>query len=298
MLNSHIRKSGEDKIVDAVIMIFMIFTFFVTFYPFYYSFILSFNEGLDTNLGGVYLWPRKFTLSNYEKFFTDSSWFLAYGVTALRTVIGTVFTMVITCLFAYALSFRELVFRGVYVRLVIFAMYFSGGVIPYYVTLRTLGLLNTFWVYIIPGGLNLFFVMVAISFFQEIPPALHEAAMLDGASEVAIFVKIILPVSLPLLATMAVFVGVGHWNSWYDSAFYVQNKQLRTVGYLLMEVVNKNAASHSMSAASAQMASQSQATPLSTQVTAMVISVVPILCIYPFFQRYFMTGLSIGAVKE
>lgn len=297
MSSTHIRRTAEDRIVDAVIMVFMIFVFFVTFYPFYYSFVLSFNEGLDINRGGIYFWPRKFTLENYKLFFSDSRWLVAYGITAARTVLGTLFTMFITCLFSYALSFKKLMFRSFYIKLVVFAMYFSGGIIPYYVTLRTLGLLNSFWVYVIPGGLSLFFVMISISFFQGIPDELHEAATLDGAGELKIFWNVILPISLPLLATMAVFTGVNHWNSWYDSAFYVQDKKLRTVGYLLMEVVNKNANSAATNSLSAQMSTQSQATPLATQVTAMVISVMPILCIYPCLQKYFLTGLTVGSVK-
>jgi putative aldouronate transport system permease protein len=292
----NIRKTVEDWVLDIFIGIFLFFVFFVTAYPFYLSLVLSFNEGLDAAKGGVYLWPRHFTLNNYRTFFTDDKWIRGFAVTALRTFIGTGITTLFTSMVAYGLSYEKLIGRKLYMGIAIFCLYFSGGLIPYFMVLNAIGLLNNFLVYIIPLGLNLFYTVVAISFFRTLPKELHESAMIDGAGELKIFVRIILPVSKPLLATIAIFTGVGHWSSWFDSAFFVQNKNLRTLGYLLMEVINRSNVTGS--ATSAVMASVSMVvTPLAVQVTAMVISVFPIMVIYPFLQKYFVTGLTLGSVK-
>jgi putative aldouronate transport system permease protein len=292
----HIRKTPEDRVVDTAVYFLLGLVFFVTAYPFYLSLVLSFNEGLDAARGGIYFRPRQFTLQNYRSFFTDEKWIRSFFVTSLRTLTGTVVTTLFTAMVAYGLSQEKLLGRKVYMGIAIFCLYFSGGLIPYYMTLNALGFLNTFLVYIIPQSLNLFYAIVAISFFQSLPKELHESAAIDGGGELLIFFRIILPVSKPLLATIAIFTGVGHWSSWFDSAFFVQNKNLRTLGYLLMEVINRSNVSGSpmgMAMASANAV----VTPLAIQVTAMVITVFPIMVIYPFLQKYFITGLTLGSVK-
>jgi putative aldouronate transport system permease protein len=295
-MTGHIRKTAEDRVVDTVVYLFLTLVFFVTAYPFYLSLVLSFNGGLDAARGGIYFLPREFTLQNYRSFFTDEKWIRSFFVTSTRTVVGTVVTTLFTAMTAYGLSREKLLGRKVYMGIAIFCLYFSGGLIPYYMTLNALGLLNTFFVYIIPQGLNLFYAIVAISFFQGLPKELHESASIDGGGESLIFFRIILPVSKPLLATIAIFTGVGHWSSWFDSAFFVQNRNLRTLGYLLMEVINRsNTTGSAMSQAMAS--ANAVVTPLAIQVTAMVITVFPIMVIYPFLQKYFITGLTLGSVK-
>ncbi len=289
------KRSREDWIMDSVIFILSIIVLLITIYPFYYIFILSFNEGLDASRGGIYWWPRKFTLENYQKFLNDAKWIRGFFMSLLRTVAGTLTGVLFTTLVSYGLSFRNLVGRKWYMVLVIVCMYFSGGIIPYYMVLKTLHLIDTFWVYIVPGAMNLFFVTVGMSFFDGIPPSLRESAKIDGAGELRIFSNIILPISKPFLATLALFVGVGHWNNWYDSAFFIRSKELRTLSYLMIEVINTNQETGNKTAAAFQSAST---TSLSVQLTAMVISVVPIMCVYPFLQKYFVGGMMIGAVKE
>ena len=173
-------------------------------------------------------------------------------------------------------------------------MYFSGGIIPYYALLSQLRLINTFLVYIVPGAINTFFIMVAMSFFTDIPPSLRESAIIDGAGELTVFRRIILPISKPFLATLVLFVGVGHWNNWYDSAFFIRDKGLRTLSYLMMEVINKT----KVSATSAAFGATATTTSMSVQTAAMVIAVAPIVCVYPFLQKYFVKGIMIGSVKE
>jgi putative aldouronate transport system permease protein len=295
MPHAFLRKNREDHVMDSVIAIVMAIVLIACFYPFFLAVVYSFNEGLDASRGGIYLWPRKPTLSNYAAFFRDDKWLRGFLVSIARTGAGTLITTGFTTLIAYALSFRSLMFRKSYLGLVILCMYFSGGMIPTYVTYRALGLINTFWVYVIPSALNLFYVIVAISFFQEIPAELHESARLDGAGELRTLWSIVMPVSLPLLATVAIFTAVNHWSAWFDSAFYVQSSKLRTMGYLLMEIINvQTNSSNSMRDAAV---SAVKTTPLSIQVAAMVIAVFPIMVVYPFLQKYFITGLTLGSVK-
>ncbi|MCI3922892.1 carbohydrate ABC transporter permease [Paenibacillus sp. TRM 82003] len=289
------RRNSEDLIVDGVNYLLLTIVLFVTVYPFYYLLITSFNSGADSLLGGSYLWPSDFTLENYATFFEQRSWLTALGVSVSRTVVGVVAGVLFTSLVAYGLSHKDLVFKNGYFVIVIFAMYFSGGLIPYYVVLRSLGLLNTFGVYIVPSLLNTFFLLIAISFFREIPNDLKESAHIDGATELTIFYKIILPVSMPLLATMALFTGVGQWNSWLDSAYFVREDMLRTLTYRMMEIINKSRVPQEAIAAAA---GASNVTSYSLQVTAMVVSIAPIICVYPFLQKYFVKGIMLGSVKE
>lgn len=291
MLTSQKQK---DLLLDSVIYVLLFCIMIATLYPFYYVLVISFNQGKDSLLGGIYLWPRSFTLENYATFLKDSNWYNALFVTVARTGVGTLLGVLFTSLVAYGLSHKDLLFSKGYFAVIIFAMYFSGGLIPYYVVLRSVGLLNTFGVYVIPSMLSTFFLLIAISFFREIPLELKESAYIDGANEFVIFFKIILPVSTPLLATMSLFLGVGQWNSWLDSAYFVQSDSLRTLTFRMMEIINKsNIPIESVGAA----ASASGVTNYSLQVTSMVVSIAPIVCVYPFLQKYFVKGIMLGSVK-
>ena len=293
------KKLKEDRVVNVAVYILLALIGIVTLYPFYYTVICSFNDGIDLMKGGVYLWPRKFTLANYRLFLGDSEWQHAFLVSVSRTVVGAVLRTGFTSLFSYALSRNNLMFRKGYRFLVVFTMYFSGGLIPFYVLLKSLGLLNTFWVYVIPGMVDAFFVMTGINFFNGIPESMIEAAKIDGASEGKVFTSIVLPVSKPFLATLALFAAVGQWNSWLDSAYYaVKNPQLQTLAYKMMTTINQTVASSANTAAAGQISQANAATSFTVQATAMVVSMLPIMCVYPFLQKYFVQGMMIGAVKE
>lgn len=292
------KKNREDFLFDLINNGLLILIALVTLYPFYYILVLSLNEGNDAVLGGIYLFPRAFTLENYKEFFTDASWVRSLWVTAARTVVGTAIGVLFTCMVSYALSRIDLLGRKLYIKLVIFAMHFSGGIIPFYILLKGLGLINTFQVYVIPGALNMFFVLVGISFFQGVPTELIESAYLDGASEGKTFLQIVLPISMPLIATMTLFIAVNHWNSWIDSAYYVQNNDLRTLAYKMREVINQSMTPTTTDSTTLQYASShAKTTTTSLQMAAMIVSVAPILCVYPFLQKYFTQGMMLGAVK-
>ncbi|WWM58930.1 carbohydrate ABC transporter permease [Paenibacillus tundrae] len=289
------KRTMEDWILDILITVILLIIVFITLYPFYYILIITFNSGSDSNLGGMYLWPREFTLGNYIYFIEDPKWVNAFLVSILRTIVGTVLAVFFTSMVAYGLAKRDLMFRKTYFFIVIVAMNFSGGLIAFYIVLKSLGLINTFGVYVIPSMLNLFFLLIAISFFREIPDELGESARMDGASELRIFFSIVVPVSMPLMATMSLFIGSGQWNSWLDSAYFVQNENLRTLTYRMMQVINQSMVPTGDAAAASM--SRAKVTPFSIQATAMVVSIVPILGVYPFLQKYFVSGMMLGAVK-
>ncbi|MCI8354994.1 MAG: carbohydrate ABC transporter permease [Lachnospiraceae bacterium] len=291
------RKFSEDMAVDLAVYILLGLVGIVTLYPFYYTIVCSFNDGLDLMKGGVYLWPRKFTLGNYKLFLEDGDWRHAFLVSLARTLVGTAMRVGFTSMFSYALSRNNLMFKKGYRFLVVFTMYFSGGLIPFYVLLRNLGLLNSFWVYVIPGMVDAFFVMTGINFFAAIPESMIEAAKIDGAREIKVLTRVVLPVSKPFLATLALFSAVGQWNSWLDSAYYVRDAKLHTLAYKMMTVINQNIATANTEAAG-QLSQANTQTSFTVQATAMAVSMLPIMCVYPFLQKYFVQGMMIGAVKE
>lgn len=291
-----VKRQKKDIAFDIVNYILLILIAFITIYPFYYILVISFNSGLDAARGGIYFWPRVFTLDNYKKIISDDKWVNAFGISVFRTVLGTALSVFFTSMVAYGLSYKKLLFRNGYYRILIFSMYFSGGLIPYYVLLRSLGLLNTVWVYIIPSLLSQFMVLIMISFFDEIPPSLRESAYIDGANDLQIFLRIILPISKPVLATATLFSAVGHWNAWMDSAYYVSDPKLRTMSYLMMEIINKSQAAN-VGDMQQTFRSATNITTKSLQAAVIIISTVPILVTYPFLQKYFVKGIMLGSVK-
>lgn len=292
--NARLRRERGDWLTESIIWILLAAFCFLCVYPFWYILVASFNDGYDMMKGGIYWWPRKFTTFNYATFFSEVSWTRALGVSVERTAVGGVVTTLFTCLVAYALSRRNLIFGKTYRKMFVFSMYVSGGLIPFYFILRLMGLINTFWVYIIPGMLNLYFVMVGINFFRSIPDALIESAYIDGASEIRIFIRIVLPLSMPFIATLALFACVGQWNSWIDSVYYVNDKSLRPMAYQMVTLLNRTQGSST----NTDITSEITMTTLTSQATAVVITVAPILMLYPFLQKYFVQGMMIGSVKE
>lgn len=300
MRKRRIKRTAEDWIMDSVITAVMILVVIFTVYPFYYCTVLAFNNGVDSTTGGVYFFPRVPTLDNFTTLLADASWGNAIVISVLKTVVGTALGLFVTGLVAYALSFEHVLFRKAYHKVYIFTMYFSGGLIPFYILLKSIGLVNTFWVYVIPGMLNVYYMLIMINFFKTIPKSLYEAAWLDGANDFTIFIRIALPLSKASLATVALFFAVGQWNSWIDSVYYVTKDSLRPMSYLMMQIINKSATASSVTNAQSlgYASSAMQSTTTSLQMAAMVLSVAPILCVYPFLQKYFVKGVLIGSVKE
>ncbi|MCL2058028.1 MAG: carbohydrate ABC transporter permease [Oscillospiraceae bacterium] len=295
-----IRWTAEDISIETISLIIGIFIFIVTLYPFYYCLILSLNEGRDATMGGIYFWPRAFTFRNYTRFFTDVGWLNAIWISVSKTALGTCLCLFFTCLIAYGLSYPGLALRNTYGKIFLFCMYFNAGLIPTYMVIRSLGLTNNFLVYIIPSMFSIYFCILARSFFKSIPFELVESAKLDGASDFFVFVRIIIPLSKPLLATLALYTAVERWNAWSDTAFYAPtNKNLRSLSFMMRNVILQTVTSPSMSAEelAARAAAGVTETARSVQMAAMMITIAPIIIIYPFVQKYFVKGIMLGAVK-
>ncbi|MEK4357781.1 carbohydrate ABC transporter permease [Paenibacillus sp. FSL M7-1455] len=276
---------------------------FLMIYPFIYILIYSLNDGKDSMVGALYFFPRKFTLDNYAQVFDNKQIWQAYKITILRTVTGTVLHVLLCTLMAYALSKKTLPGRTFFTFYIFLPTIFSAGFIPYFITLQKLHLINTFWVYVIPMLFNFMHIVIIRTFLQGIPEEIEESARIDGLNDFQIFMRIIIPLSGPVIATISLFIGVAHWNDWFTGTYYVSDKNLIPVQTLLQQMLTEAEALSSSMQRAAQQGGQTVnvnmagATPESLRMALLVITVFPILCVYPFLQKYFVKGVMIGSVK-
>ncbi|MBQ9264346.1 MAG: carbohydrate ABC transporter permease [Clostridia bacterium] len=295
-----IKESWGDRSFSIVLYILLTLLALVTLYPFWNVFVLAVNDPLDTLRGGVYFWPRKFTWNNLLQILQMPSLSRAFVNSVLRTAIGSTVSVICITMFSYVLTYRKFVFRKLLSRMAVISMYVSGGLIPYFFVIRDLGLINHFLVYIIPFMLNAYYVLFTRTFIEQIPEELRESAQIDGANELVVYIRVILPLSLPIIATLVLFTAVDQWNSWFDTYIYTKATDLTTLQYELVKVLSK-----STSSIKSYRDLQSQlnaggavtSTPQSIRMAITVITTLPILCVYPFVQRYFITGLTLGGVK-
>ena len=254
-------------------------------------------------MGGITIFPRKFTLDNYKNIFNNPTIWRAYGITFARTIIGTVGGLLVTGSLSFALSRKNLVGRKLYTMLCLIPMYFSGGLIPSYFLIKTLGLTNNFLVYILPALMNVWNMILMRSYFQSVPEALEESARIDGANYFTIFFKIYWPVSTPIIATIALYFGVAQWNDWYTTYVYVTDENLRPMTSVLLTIINEASFAERMAAQGVDASVIGQASAgravnvRSITMATMITSIVPIVAIYPFLQRYFIKGIMIGSIK-
>jgi len=289
------NRSTGDIIFDIFNNLFMFIIVVITLYPFYYIMISSFNDPIDLLKGPVYIWPRKFSLVNYMYIFQEKSILKAAFITIARTVISSASAVLFTAAFAYGISRKWLLGRKFFIKMAIITMYFSGGLIPTYLLIsRLLNLSGNFLVFIIPNLFNAYNAFIMYSFFRGIPTEIEESAKIDGANDIVIFFKLILPLSLPILATIALFNGVWHWNSWFDALLYGEGK-LDTLPLYLVRAIQSATASQ---AEAGRFVSTTGITSNSIRLTTMVVTTFPITVIYPFLQKYFVKGIMIGALKD
>ncbi|ADQ45465.1 binding-protein-dependent transport systems inner membrane component [Caldicellulosiruptor kronotskyensis 2002] len=289
------RRSTGDIVFDILNNLFMLIIVIITLYPFYYIIISSFNDPIDLLKGPVYLWPRKFSVVNYIYIFQEKAILNATFITVARTVIGSATAVLFTAAFAYGISRKWLIGRKLFIKMAIVTMYFSGGLIPTYLLItRFLNLAGNFLVFIIPNLFNAYNAFIMYSFFKGIPVEIEESAKIDGANDIIIFFKLILPLSLPILATIALFNGVWHWNSWFDALLYGEGK-LETLPLYLVRAIQSATAS---AAEAGRFVSTTGITSTSIRLTTMVVTTFPITIVYPFLQKYFVKGIMIGALKD
>lgn len=292
------RGSGPDHAFVVCNTVFLALFVTVTLYPVLNTLAVSFNDATDALRGGIYLIPRRLTLQNYKTVLAKQNLMTGFWISVARTVLGTVLGLFITALLAFLCSRPKYLLKKQMNFFWIVTMYVNGGMIPIFLLFRDLRLTNSFWVYIVPTLTGAFNLMVLRSYMETLPVSLEESAQLDGAGYMTIFFRITLPLCTPVLATVALFIAVGHWNSWFDTMLYNRmSPQYTTLQYELMKLLSSvtNQASSSISSMEHNTAT---VTPTSIRAAASIITMVPIVCLYPFLQRYFVTGMTLGAVKE
>ena len=296
------KKTAEDYIISISTYIIYTFFAFVCVYPFYYILINSVSANDLSERGKVLFVPLKFHLSNYKQVMKVNGLVNAFKVSILRTVIGTIFTVIVSGFLGYMFTKKTLWKRKFWYRFVVATMYFNAGIIPWFITMRNLHLTNNFWAYIFPVAVQPFYIVLCKTFVESVPDSLEEAAVIDGASTLQIFFKIIIPVIKPIIATVAIFASVAQWNSFQDTLLLVTDPKLYTLQFTLYQYINQasslKALVNNSTSAAAMAASLAHAqTATSIRMTVSVIVVLPIICVYPIFQRYFTKGIMIGAVK-
>ncbi|WP_438431649.1 carbohydrate ABC transporter permease [Gorillibacterium sp. sgz500922] len=298
-MQAKIGRSRNEHLFDIILYIVMILVCVVTLYPFLNVLAISLNDSTDTVRGGIHIWPRKFTLANYDTILRYPTLMIGFRNSVIRTVLGSAIGVLSAAMVAYVLSRTDFQARRLFSTMFALTMYFSGGMIPGYMLIRNLHLIGSFWVYIIPGILSVWNMFIIRSFINGLPYALQESAKIDGANDFKIFYRIVLPLCMPVLATVALFVAVGHWNAWFDAYLYNSTKeQNTTLQYELMKILQSTTqssdAAHNPNAAQAL----TKVSPESIKMAITIVCTVPILVVYPFLQKYFVKGMTLGAVKS
>ena len=275
----------------------MVLFVIITLYPVLNTLAISFNDGIDAVRGGIHLIPRKFTWQNYYTVLHKQNMITGAYITVLRTIIGTLLALVTNALLAFIVSRKRFLFKSQLSLFWVITMYVNGGLIPVFLLYKNLHLTGTFWVYVVPGAVSAFNMLVLRTYMVGLPDSLEESAQLDGAGYMTIFVKIISPLCKPVYATVALFVAVGQWNSWFDAMLYNRmSDKYTTLQYELMKLLSS--VMQQSGSADSMRNSANSITPASIRAAATIATMLPIVCLYPFLQRYFVTGLTIGGVKE
>ncbi len=292
------RRNGH-LIYDIFVIAMLALICFLCLYPFWNVAIISLNDAQDTVRGGLYFWPRKFTLDSYREVFKNKELLHAAFISLSRTVLGTVIALFFNAMLAYGMSKKDLFGSRFFGYFFVFTMYFGGGVVPYYMVLKSVGLIDNFLVYIIPGAISVYNMILIRIYMESLPAELEESAYLDGAGDAVVLFRIVLPLTKPVLATVALFTAVGQWSSWFDTNLYTYKASLKTLQFILVQILNNYDLGNSKSVAEILQQASKQ-NPVSSDsirmATAMVVTV-PILLVYPFVQKYFVKGIMIGAVK-
>ncbi|GCE25150.1 maltose ABC transporter permease [Dictyobacter alpinus] len=289
-----------DLFLNLMIFTVLLFVAFSMLYPFWNAAVISFNDGFDTANGGLTFWPRVFTLDNYRLVFADSRLLNSLFISIARTAVGTLISIILTSTLGYALSKKYLIGRKFYMMLCILTLYFSGGLIPTYLLIRNLDMLNTFWVLVLPGALNVWNMIIFRTFFQNLPASLEESARVDGCNHLSLFMRIVFPISGPVFATLGLFTAVTYWNSWFDASIYVTRDDLLPLQNLLINIINSSIPPDQLkqiggAAGNVHLAGVTQH---SLMMATMMVAVIPIVLVYPFIQKFFVKGVLMGSLKE
>ena len=291
------HRTPSEWVLDILKVVILTIVTIVTIYPFWNIFIVSINDATDAVRGGLYFWPRIFSIASYKEILGRSTFRHAMLMTVLRTAIGTPLAVLITAMCAYPLSRKDLVGHKFFSILFVFTMYFGGGQVPYYMVLKNIGLLNTFWVFIFPLVMSVYNMILIRSYIDNMPGELFEAVKIDGGNDLVVFFRIILPLAKPILMTVALFVAIHHWNSWFDAYLYTSDNNLKVMQQVLVEILNQYQTGATTAQDIANTQSGVRLTPDSLRMASTMIATIPIILVYPFIQKYFVKGIMLGAVK-
>ena len=297
--HNKIKVNRVDRLIQFIIYLIIILLCLMILLPCLNVLVLSFNDGKDAARGGIWFWPREFTLDNFKEVFHDGSIMDAYGISIARTVIGTFLSLLITTMAGFALKQKDLPGNKLLTVLITFTMLFGGGMIPTYIQYNNLHLLNSFWVYVVPSLVSVTYLLMVRTFFEGIPDSLEESAKLAGCGYFKVYTTIMLPLSKPVIAVVGLYTAVNHWNDWFAGAFYMNDPSKWPVQTVLQNMLTKAmSAQQEITSVSQALAQGAKSTTTdSLKMAAVVVTTVPILCIYPFIQKYFAQGAMIGAVK-
>lgn len=289
-----IKERHGDRVFELIIYGFLIIVSIIVLYPLIFVVSSSFSEPIAVLTNKVFLWPVNPTLKVYQFVFRHPELWRSYLNTIIYTVVGTTLNVSLTGLGAYALSRRDLFGRNVITAVIVFTMFFSGGMIPVYMLVKNLGLLNSMWALLLPPAVSTWNLIVMRTYMQNsIPWELQEMAFMDGCNDIQVFFRIVLPLSAPIIAVMVLFYGVGHWNSWFSSLLYLSNRAKYPLQMILREILIQGETQDLTGAATADQEMIGEGIKYAT----MVVATLPILCLYPFLQRYFVKGVTVGAIK-
>lgn len=290
--------SVSDKIFDAINYILLVMVLFLTAYPLYYILVASVSDPFKVYAGQTMIYPVGFSWGGYVRIFQDPMITRGYLNSILYTVTGTLISVILTCVSGYALSKKTLPGRRWIMIFLLFTMYFNGGLIPTYLTVRDVGLFNTMWALIIPNAISVYNLIITRTFFESnIPDSLTEAASIDGSSNIGTMIRIVMPLSTPIIAVMIVFYAVGLWNNWFDALIYTTKSEMAPLQLVLRSILIKSQASSDMMMGMDPNYAEKQKITEMIKFSSIVVASVPMLIIYPFVQKYFSKGIMIGAVK-
>ena len=293
-----IKSTTSDKVFTVFNTINMVLFVVINLYPDLNTLTDAFNDGTDALRGGIHIWPRMWTLNNFTTVLQKENLLTGAKISVLRTVLGTLFSLFLNAVLAFIISRKEFVFQRSLSLFWVITMYVNGGLIPVFLLYKALGLTNSFWVYVIPGAISCYNMLVIRTYMNNsIPNSLVESAQIDGAGYTTIFVKIISPLCKPVYATVALFCAVGQWNSWFDAMLYNRmSDKYTTLQYELMKLLSS--VTNQGTSAEAMKNAAGAVTPTSVRAAATILTMLPIVCLYPFLQKYFVQGLTLGSVKE
>ncbi|MCX6972452.1 MAG: carbohydrate ABC transporter permease [Verrucomicrobia bacterium] len=289
------KQSRGEKLFNVANIVVLGGIALLCLYPFLYTLSLSLSSAKEASRDGLHLYPAELSLTSYQMVLTNPNILTGYINTIVRTLLGTTLTLLATCVAAYPLSRREMPHRSLITFLIVFTMLFGGGMVPSYLLMKNLGLINTIWVLVVPGMLSAFNIIIVKNYFQSLPESLTESARIDGAGEWRILFQIYLPLSKPVLATVALWSAVGHWNSWFDALLYITEDRKQVLQTFLQRIVIESSTQMmELGITDAQM----QFTSETIKAATIIITILPIIMVYPFIQRHFVKGIMLGGVKE